>query len=122
VIAVAAAADLTGCSGADPTGPERAAASFEIAVAAADAEAACELLSPAVRAAVGEDAGGSCPDAVRESPPASSPDVVRTSRYGRQAVVVTAADTLFLSEFPGGWKVIAAGCERGPDDRGTSEG
>jgi hypothetical protein len=112
---VIAAAALAGCSGADPAAPERAATSFEQAVAAADAEAACALLSPAVRAAVGEDAGGSCPDALRESPPpSSSPDVVRASRYGRQAVVVTAADTLFLSEFADGWKVIAAGCTREP--------
>ncbi|MEU6064946.1 hypothetical protein ABZ864_10745 [Streptomyces sp. NPDC047082] len=30
--------------------------------------------------------------------------------YGRRARVVLNADTLFLSVFPAGWKVTAAGC------------
>lgn len=35
--------------------------------------------------------------------------------YGNQARAVLAADTLFLSRFPDGWKVTAAGCEERPD-------
>lgn len=34
--------------------------------------------------------------------------------YGRQARVVLASDTLFLSQFPGGWKIVAAGCTPQP--------
>lgn len=30
--------------------------------------------------------------------------------YGRQAMVTLERDTLFLSQFPGGWRVVAAGC------------
>jgi hypothetical protein len=106
----AAVTGVAGCGGADPTGPQRTATAFTRAVGDGDAAAACELLSPEVRAEVGESAEGSCADAVRESPPPSSTAVVRTERFGRQALVVTDGDTLFLSEFSDGWKVIGAGC------------
>jgi hypothetical protein len=101
---------VAGCGGADPTAPERTATAFTRAVGSGDAGAACELLSPEVRAEIGESAGGSCADAVRESPPPSSTSVVRAEQYGRQALVVTDDDILFLSEFSDGWKVIGAGC------------
>jgi len=115
MIAAACAAGVlgvAGCGGADPAGPERAATAFARAAGAGDGAGACALLSPPARAALGEDAGGSCADAVRESPPPSSTSVVRAERWGRQALVVTGEDTLFLSEFSDGWKVIAAGCRR----------
>ncbi|MEU1117626.1 hypothetical protein [Streptomyces sp. NPDC005879] len=35
--------------------------------------------------------------------------------FGRQARAVTDRDTLFLSSFPGGWKVTAAGCTPRPE-------
>ncbi|MDK0523889.1 hypothetical protein [Streptomyces sp. ML-6] len=42
-------------------------------------------------------------------PPAGGP--ARTvDVYGRQARVVLTSDTLFLSQFADGWKVVAAGC------------
>jgi hypothetical protein len=53
---------------------------------------------------------GSCAAAVAQEPPPAAARVVRSERYGQQARVVTDADTIFLSRFPGGWKVIAAGC------------
>jgi hypothetical protein len=34
--------------------------------------------------------------------------------YGRQARAVLASDTLFLSQFSDGWKIVAAGCEPRP--------
>jgi hypothetical protein len=107
---VAAVTGVTGCGGADPAAPERTATEFSRSVSAGDGDRACALLSPEVRGSLAESAGGSCADAVREEPPPASADVVRASRYGRQALVVTGADTLFLSEFSDGWKVIGAGC------------
>ena len=106
----AAVTGVAGCGGGDPANPERTATAFTRAVGSGDAATACGLLSPDVRAAVGESAGGSCADALRESPPPSGTAVVRAERYGRQALVVTDDDTLFLSEFSDGWKVIGAGC------------
>ncbi|WP_189111633.1 hypothetical protein [Streptomyces camponoticapitis] len=34
--------------------------------------------------------------------------------FGRQARAVLVSDTLFLSQFPDGWKVVPAGCEPHP--------
>jgi hypothetical protein len=106
---VACVIGVAACGGADPGAPEAAATAFTRAVASGDSDAACALLSPTVADALAREAG-SCPDALRESPPPGPAPVVRASRYGHQALVVTAGDALFLSEFPGGWKVVAAGC------------
>lgn len=35
--------------------------------------------------------------------------------YGNQARAVLATDTLFLSRFAAGWKVVAAGCSPRPE-------
>jgi hypothetical protein len=108
VLLALAVLSLAGC-GADPSAPEAAAVAFARAAAGGDAEAACELLSPAVAESLA-GRSGSCANAVAEEPPPGAAPVVRSERYGQQALVVTADDTIFLSRFPGGWKVIAAGC------------
>jgi hypothetical protein len=100
---------LAGCGGADPSAPEAAAEAFTRAAGGGDAAAACALLSPAVAEALA-GRSGSCAAGVAEEPPPGAARVVRSERYGQQALVVTEADTIFLSRFPGGWKVIAAGC------------
>jgi hypothetical protein len=114
--AVVAVAGLTGCGGAGTAAPEAAATSFARAAAAGDGAAGCRILSPSVAEEVARSAGTSCADALRGSPPPGAASVRDARRYGRQAVVVTAGDTIFLSEFPDGWKVIAAGCTRQPGD------
>ena len=100
---------LAGCGGADPGAPAAAAEAFARAAAGGDPEGACALLSPTVAEALAGDSG-SCAKAVAEDPPPGAARVVRSERYGQQARVVTDADTIFLSRFPSGWKVIAAGC------------
>jgi hypothetical protein len=111
VVAAAAAVVLSGCSGPDLSGPEDAATSFARAVADADGARACALLADEVSAELADTAGAPCDQAVlRQSLPAPAA-VRRAERYGRQALVVTGTDTVFLSEFPAGWKIIGAGCE-----------
>ncbi|MEU8865117.1 hypothetical protein [Streptomyces umbrinus] len=39
-----------------------------------------------------------------------------TGVYGNQARAVLSSDTLFLSRFTSGWKVVAAGCEPRPQE------
>ena len=46
---------------------------------------------------------------LEEEPPEPGP-VERSSSFGTMAEIAYAADTMFLTEFPGGWKVMAAGC------------
>ncbi|MFJ9643797.1 hypothetical protein ACWEPM_34380 [Streptomyces sp. NPDC004244] len=83
---------------------------FEQAVAVGDQPRACTLLAPATRRQLEQDARQSCPQALgsEQLPPAGSLRDVRA--YGRQAMARMSGDTLFLSLFPDGWKVVAAGC------------
>jgi hypothetical protein len=110
----AVAVGLSACAGPDTTGPERAATAFGQAVSAAEGSRACALLSPKVVTELADTAGKPCPEAVltllTAKLKAASP-VRAAQRYGHQALVTTDTDTVFLSEFPGGWKIIAAGCE-----------
>jgi hypothetical protein len=101
---------LSGCAGPETTGPARAAADFARAVSVADGELACALLSEQVSSTLTDSTGMPCPAAVlQEGLPAASP-VRQVQRYGHRALVTTDTDTVFLSEFPTGWRIIGAGC------------
>ncbi|MFJ9041759.1 hypothetical protein ACIRF8_34975 [Streptomyces sp. NPDC102406] len=51
-----------------------------------------------------------CADAIGTQDLSPAGPVRDVDVYGRQARAVLASDTLFLSRFPEGWKVVAAGC------------
>jgi hypothetical protein len=107
---------LVGCSGSSTAAAPRAAAeAFERALTAGDGTAACRLLAPDTRSAVVQNADGPCPHGLGEErlPPADH--VLSTEVWGRAAQVRLDGDTVFLSRFPGGWKVLAAGCTSRPE-------
>jgi hypothetical protein len=111
VAVVSCALTLTGCAGPDPAAPTSAAVAFVQAVSSSDGAQACALLSEDAMNALVENQGSDCAQAVlQEQLPHPAP-VVRHQIFGRQALVVTRTDTMFLSQFPSGWKVIAAGCQ-----------
>jgi hypothetical protein len=110
----------TGCGSVDErrTAALDTALDFERAVGARDGAAVCGALAPAVREEVEQSAGTACEEGVLEEdvpsverPGARDADV---DVYGRQARVEFPGDTLFLSRFSGGWKVVAAGCTPRP--------
>ncbi|MEV7529848.1 hypothetical protein [Streptomyces hydrogenans] len=106
-----------GCGGPGPRQDAAAAAgtAFEAAVAAGDHVRACGLLAPETRLQLEQGEQETCPAALaaQELPTAEGVDGVEA--YGRQAMVRTGGDTLFLSLFTAGWKVVAAGCTPRPD-------
>ncbi|NXY95434.1 hypothetical protein HYE82_13760 [Streptomyces sp. BR123] len=75
---------------------------------AARFEQACALLAPETRKAVAE-ASPCGPALAGKRLPATAGAAV-TQTFGRQAMVRLTGDTLFLSQFDAGWKVVAAGC------------
>ncbi|BAL90808.1 hypothetical protein AMIS_55880 [Actinoplanes missouriensis 431] len=82
------------------------ASSFLTAVAERDGAAACGVLAPATAEKIGED----CAEGVLSEPlPAPSP-VTDARVYGQRALVRLGDETVFLGMFPGGWRVVAAGC------------
>lgn len=91
-----------------------AAATFQVALGVGAYGRACALLAPGTVEELEQSAGGPCPQALRTQSPAPGGAVRRTDVYGNQARAVLFADTLFLSRFTSGWKVVAAGCEERP--------
>ena len=109
----ACAVCLTGCStlGERETAASRAALRFEQSVRQADWSRACTALAPQTRQELMQSEKSSCAKALpgQQLPYAGA---VRGSEvYGQQAQVVLNSDTLFLSAFPAGWLITAAGCE-----------
>ncbi|MFF2567380.1 hypothetical protein [Streptomyces sp. NPDC058084] len=103
---------LTGC-GASATrvdGARDAGRAFEQALASRDYRAACGLLAPETRAALQEDEKQACAKALEGQDLPVAGAVNGAEVYGRQALVHAGGETLFLSQFTGGWRVIAAGC------------
>ncbi|MFJ8849910.1 hypothetical protein [Streptomyces sp. NPDC102437] len=103
---------LGGCGGSGERGSDAsaAAAGFERAIGTGDTTAVCAALAPDTRSEVEESGKGACPDAIPEAELPVGGSVLTVDVYGRQARVVLAADTLFLSQFADGWKIVAAGC------------
>lgn len=74
----------------------------------------CAALAPRTREEVEQSAGSRCEQAVGEQQLLSGGGLRQVDVYGDQARAVLAEDTLFLSRFPTGWKVTAAGCAERP--------
>ncbi|GKQ41839.1 hypothetical protein [Streptomyces sp. A012304] len=112
-VAVLLAAALGACG----TVPERhdqvrdAATAFEHALRERAYDRVCALLAPGTREELEQSSGSPCPDAVGEEPLPAGGAVRTTDVHGNQARAVLTTDTLFLSHFDAGWKVVAAGCE-----------
>lgn len=78
------------------------------AVDTGDGEAACALLAPDTARSVAEDEP--CPQAILDKSLPRPGTVVETAVYGQWAQVKLDDDTVFMGAFPGGWRVVAAGC------------
>jgi hypothetical protein len=105
VAVLGALAAVTGCSAADSSSAGQAAQKFITAVAGGGTSA-CALLAPRARDGLG--AVGCGPG----SPVGQVPrgEVTATVVWGDEAQARSAVDTLFLHEFPDGWRVTGAGC------------
>ncbi|MGY0004737.1 hypothetical protein [Micromonospora sp. I033] len=71
---------------------------------------ACAVLAPDTAARLEQSAGRPCAQAILDEE-LPEPGAVSASRvYGQWAQVRLSVDTVFLGVFPGGWRVVAAGC------------
>jgi hypothetical protein len=117
IAALAAALALAGCGSVR----DRAAAADDVAVRlltaaeAGDGAAACATLAPDTLAELEESAGKPCAEAILDEDLPRPGDVTGTAVYGQWAQVKLGDDTLFLAAFPGGWRVVAAGCTPRPE-------
>ncbi|WP_433534461.1 hypothetical protein ACQPZK_20010 [Micromonospora sp. CA-249363] len=80
------------------------------AVVAKDGVAACSLLAPDTAAGLEHSVDMPCAEAILGENLPGPGQVSASEVYGQQAQVRLDGDTVFLSVFPGGWRVVAAGC------------
>lgn len=101
---------LSGCSSAGDRSAAASAVALRLltAVADQDGDAACATLAPDTASSVAED--DPCPQAILDESLPRPGTVEKTSVYGQWAQVKLSDDTVFLAVFPGGWRVVAAGC------------
>jgi hypothetical protein len=103
---------LTGCgTGSAERAAARAADRFESAVASHDLAGACALLSDDVLESFDEP----CQDGLQQARLAPATGPSSTEVFGQNGLVRWSHEAVFVSRFPDGWKVVAAGCTRRPD-------
>ena len=111
ILGIAAAAGLlAGCASVDGRAQAADAVAERLfaAIDAGDGGAACALLAPETERSVAEDQP--CAEAILDEDLPAPGQVTGTEVYGQQAQVKLTGDTVFLAVFPGGWRVVAAGC------------
>ncbi|MFJ7957750.1 hypothetical protein ACIQ62_15830 [Streptomyces sp. NPDC096319] len=119
LLGVTTAVIVLGACGAPQARQEEAARAgrfFEESLAAGDFRAACALLAPESREQLAEGEEKPCAEALAGQDLPRGGGVRSVDVYGRQALLGLRGDTLFLSEFDEGWRVVAAGCVAEPGD------
>jgi hypothetical protein len=103
---------LTGCAdlGNRETSAGNVATKLLTAVAGQDGATACATLAPDTAAELVQSAGKPCDQAILEEDLPAPGTINGADVYGQWAQVRLTDDTLFLAVFPGGWRVVAAGC------------
>ncbi|MGW7051046.1 hypothetical protein [Streptomyces sp. NPDC054887] len=104
---------LAGCGGSADEREDRAAIAvqrFEDALSSDDARALCAALAPGTRSELEDSQERPCVEVITDQDLPEAGERRSIDVYGRQARVVAEGDTLFLSQFGAGWKVVAAGC------------
>lgn len=111
---MALTAAVAGCAGGSGAAAADVALRFHAAVAGGDGATACGLLAPQTRSELRQSAQRPCPVAVLEEEVPQVGGVRSSSLFGTQAQVRLEGDTVFLAEFPRGWRVVAAACTPRP--------
>lgn len=103
---------LSGCASVGDRGEtaESTAARFLQDAGDGNGSAACTVLAPSTIAELEKADKKPCAEAILTEDLPDPGDVGKTSVYGQWAQVHLTGDTVFLAAFPGGWRVVAAGC------------
>jgi hypothetical protein len=111
VMSLMAVGALTGCGSTDR---ERAASAAAVrlltAVDGKDGAGACAVLAPDTASEVEQSGGKPCAEAILDEDLPKPGTVTASHVYGHWAQVSLSDDTIFVAVFPGGWRVVAAGC------------
>jgi hypothetical protein len=108
----AAVVAVAGCGSLPPqsSAAARVAEQFRAAMQRSDGSAACRLLAPDTASAVVQSTGKPCPEGIVTVEVGGTGRPTEVDAYGQNAWVVFPDDTVFLANFPAGWRLTAAGC------------
>jgi hypothetical protein len=109
-LAVLAAGLLCSCGGGQDEAVARAADDFVQALAQQDGDSACALLAPTTSEELEQSSGQPCSKAVLDEGVIDAGARVSVQAYGTMAQVRFAQDTVFLTRYQSGWRVLAAAC------------
>jgi hypothetical protein len=112
VLSLVAVGALTGCGSVADREQAASAAAVRLltAVDGKDGAAACAVLAPGTASEVEQSGGKPCAEAILDEDLPKPGTVTGTRVYGQWAQVRLSDDTVFVAVFPGGWRVVAAGC------------
>lgn len=102
------AASACGSAQDQPVG--QTAGQFYSAVADGDGRVACHLLAPDTLVELEQSAQKPCAEALVEEDLPAVRDRGRVRAFGTMAQVRYDGETVFLTRFADGWKIMAAGC------------
>jgi len=105
---------ISGCGSESASAPREAATRFAHSLSAQDGAAACRLLAPETKSQLEQAAGKKCPAAILDEDLPEADAIEDSSTFGTMAQVIFGGDVMFMTEFPSGWKVMAAGCSTAP--------
>lgn len=105
----------TGCGSGHEDAVRQIGLDYGEAVAQQDWAAACELLAPSTRSELEQSSGKSCAEALPEEQPPAVRDDADVHVYGTQAQLDFPGETLFLSQYDGRWRIVAAVCTPRPE-------
>jgi hypothetical protein len=112
VVSLVAVGALTGCGSVADREQAASAAAMRLltAVDGRDGTAACAVLAPDTASEVEQSGGKPCAEAILDEDLPKPGAVTGAHVYGQWAQVRLSDDTVFVAVFPGGWRVVAAGC------------
>jgi hypothetical protein len=105
-----AATTLTSCGGTQDDDVAGVASVFASALAAGDGAQACSVLARSTRSELEQSTGDPCEKAILDEATRPVGSQVDVDAYGTMAQVRYKEDTLFLTRFESGWRVMAAAC------------
>jgi hypothetical protein len=98
------------CGSSQDAPAREAAVQFYSAVADRDGAVACGLLAPETLDEVEQSAQRPCPQGLFDEGVRAVQDPAEVRVFGTMAQVRYGSETVFLTRFRDGWKVMAAGC------------
>jgi hypothetical protein len=108
---VIAAGGFSSCGDGQDGAVTRTADSYAEALAGQDGAGACAVLAPPTRSELEESSGKSCDKAVLDEAVTDLGSLEDVRAYGTMAEARFDRDTVFLTRYQSGWRVLAAACK-----------